>query len=181
MPETGTSETGTGTTTEGTESTSSTEDPQSTGSETGNELQSEVDKWKALSKKNEDRAKANANAAKELEELRAKTMSEQEKAVAAAKAEGRTEALKEASVLFVDAEVKAAAAGRKIDVDKLLAGLDRSAFLNDEGKPDTKAIEDYLDGIAPRDGRPDLGQGTRGTGAQGADMNTMLRQAAGRA
>jgi hypothetical protein len=38
MPETGTSETGTGTTTEGTESTSSTEDPQSTGSE-------EVNPW----------------------------------------------------------------------------------------------------------------------------------------
>jgi hypothetical protein len=39
----------------------------------------------------EDRAKANANAAKELEQVRQQSMTDQEKAVEAARIEGRTD------------------------------------------------------------------------------------------
>lgn len=173
MSEETTSETGNETTTTETTETTSTE----TG---GADLQAEVDKWKALSKKNEDRAKANATAAKELEDLKAKSMSEQEKAVATAKEEGKTEARRESALRLVDAEVRAAAAGRKVDVDALLEGLDRTRFVDDDGEPDTKGISAWLDKLAPKDGRVDLGQGARGGSGNGADMNAMLRQAAGR-
>lgn len=145
----------------------------------------EASKWKELARKHEDRAKANAAAAKELEELKAKHMSEQERAVAEAKAAGRAEALKEAGALLVDASVKAAAAGRGIDVEALLEGVDRGRFLDDAGKPDTKAIQAWVDRVAPagtggtpNGGRPDTGQGNRGS-RPGLGMNELIRQRAG--
>jgi hypothetical protein len=128
----------------------------------------EAEKWKELSRKNEHDKKANAGAAKELEELKKKGMSDTEKAVAEAKAEGRKEALLESGSLMVEAEIKAAAAGRNVDVAALLEGIDRSRFLNDDGKPDTDAITAWVDKIAPSKSDekkpfPDLGQGDKGT------------------
>lgn len=145
----------------------------------------EAEKWQALSRKHEDRAKANSTAAKELEQVRQAAMTDTEKAVAIAKAEGRKEALSAMGARLVDAEVKAAVTGRNVNVDALLDGLDRSRFLTDDGEPDTKAIAAWVDKLAPRADtangfRPDLGQGARGAPASGADMNSMLRRAAGR-
>lgn len=136
--------------------------------------------WKAEARKHEREAK---KARSEVEQLRQSQMTEQEKAVAEAKAQGRTEALAEAGSRLVDAEVRAAFAGRRVDVAALLQGLDRKAFLGDDGQPDTKAIAAWADQIAPASaaGVPDLGQGARGNGGAGDDMNSRLRRAAGRA
>lgn len=131
----------------------------------------EVAKWKAQARKHEERAKANANAAKELERLKLESLDETGKAVEAAKAEGRAAALTEMGGKLVAAEFKVAAGGR-IDVDTLLEGLDRSKFLNEDGDPDTDAITAWVQAIAPAqtepaataDGfpaMPDLGQGSR--------------------
>lgn len=105
----------------------------------------------------------------ELEKLRQATATDQEKAVMAAKAEGRTEALREAGVRLVDAEVRAAATGRGVDTDALLEGVDRTKFLDAEGNPDRDSITAWIDRIAPAqqergDGfhTPDLAQGSRG-------------------
>lgn len=143
----------------------------------------ELARWKALARKHEDRAKANSAAARELDELRQKTMSETEKAVAAARDEGRKEAAKTLGARLVDAEVKIAVAGRGVNVDALLDGLDRTRFLTDDGEPDTKAIAQWVDKLVPAGGqlgRPDLGQGARGAPAGGGDMNALLRRASGR-
>lgn len=137
----------------------------------------------AKARKWEDRAKANGAAAKELEELRLKSMNETEKAVASAKSEGRKEALVAMGARLVDAEVKAAAAGRNVNVDVLLEGLDRSRFLGDDGEPDAKAIKAWVEKLAPagqRPGFPDLGQGARGAPTGADDMNALLRRGAGR-
>lgn len=140
-----------------------------TGAESS-DLTAEVEKWKALAQKHEGRAKQNATAARELETLRQSAMSDQEKAVSAAKAEGRTEALREAGTRLVDAEVRAAAAGRNVDTDALLEGLDRTKFLDDDGEPDRDAITAWIDRIAPAEqergfAAPNLEQGTRSNGA----------------
>lgn len=137
----------------------------------------DAEKWKTQSRKWEDRAKANASAAKELAALKASTMTDQEKAVEAAKAEARSEALKTVGVRLVDAEVKAACAGRKVDVSALLEGLDRTKFLTDDGEPDSDAIAKWVDKVAPSKAGPlDLGQGARGrNGSGGSDMNTLIR------
>jgi hypothetical protein len=105
-------------------------------------------------------------------------MTDQEKAVEAAKAEARSEALKTVGVRLVDAEVKAACAGRKVDVAALLEGLDRTKFLTDDGEPDSDAIEKWVDKVAPSKAGPlDLGQGARGrNGSGGSDMNALIRE-----
>lgn len=124
----------------------------------------------------EKQAKA---ATAELQKLQDANMNEVDRALAAAKAEGRTEALREAGVRLVDAEVRASATGRGVDTDALLEGLDRIKFLDAEGDPDRDAIQAWVDRVAPlgeertKDGFPDLGQGTRSTApALGSDPLT---------
>lgn len=91
------------------------------------------------------RAKA---AEQELQKLREESMDAQQKAIAAARDEGKAEARSSYGARLVDAEVKAAAAGRSVDVDALLDGLDRTRFL-DDGEPDVEAIASWVDRIAP--------------------------------
>lgn len=123
----------------------------------------------AQARKHEDRAKANADAAKELEKLRQSTMNETEKAVSQAKLEVRTEVLREVGGKLAEAQVRVAAAGRNVDVDALIDGIDASKFLDVNGDPDTKAITAWIDKVAPAtdDGtggkQRDLGLGARGT------------------
>lgn len=128
----------------------------------GPDLAAEVDKWKALARKQEQRAKANADARRELEELKAQSMTDMEKAITAAREEAAAEAAKGFGARLVDAEVKAAAAGRQVDVGALLEGLDRTRFLGDDGNPDTDAITAWLDRLtppAPTPPVPDTGGG----------------------
>lgn len=157
--------------------TDTTTDATTTAPEGQADTAAEIAKWKELARKHEDRAKANAGAAKELEQLRQQSMTDQEKAVAQAvanaTAETRTAVLREVGSTMVDAEVRAAAAGRSVDVDALLDGLDRGRFIGDDGQPDRKLIGSWIDRVAPSasppSGFPDLGQGVRGGRAQPSD------------
>lgn len=138
-------------------------------------LQAEVEKWKAQSRKHEQRAKDSAGAQKELDALKAQHMSETDKAIAQAKAEARTEALAEAGAKIARAEFKAAVGERLDDdgFDALLEGLDLKAFLDDNGDVDTSKIRSFVDRVVPKQEvngyqPPDLGQGSRGTKATGS-------------
>lgn len=140
----------------------------------------ELEKWKKLSRKHEDQAKANAAAAKELETLRQKSMTDQEKAVDAAKAEARTETLREVGGKLAEASIRVAAAGRSVDVDALIEGIDATKFLDSDGNPDTKAITAWVDKVAPAgEGKPpprrDLGLGARGQQAPSASSDPLVR------
>ena len=102
----------------------------------------------------------------ELEKLRKLTMSETEKAIAEAKASARAELMAEVGAERVENAVRAATAGRNVDADALLDGLDRARFLTDDGKPDTQKITEWVDRIAPKGqtAKPaakDIGQGAR--------------------
>lgn len=154
------------TTDAGTDAASATDQGTDTNDQ-GTDTAAEIAKWKALSQKHEERAKSNAAAAKELESFKQQTMTDTEKAVQAARLEGRTEGVRTASEKIARAEIRAAAAGRNVNVDALLEGIDPTRFLDDEGEPDTKAIAAWMDKIAPvGDEKPrgprDLGQGVRG-------------------
>jgi hypothetical protein len=142
--------------------------------------QAEAEKWKAeaekeqkLKRKVEDQNKRNMT---ELEKLQAASLTEQEKAVAAAVQSARQEAsqetLRTVGHRLVDAEVRAAAAGRGVNVDALLQGLDRSRFLGDDLEPDVPGITAWLDALTPkRDAAGfDIGQGARGNGAGSTDL-----------
>lgn len=161
----------------GTETPTETSTP-----DTGEDPAKEIAKWRDLARKHEERAKSNAQAVKELEELRKTTMTDQEKAAAQARLEGRTEALREIGTKLVDAEVRAAAAGRNVDVDALLEGLDRSRFIDENGDADQKSIGSWVDRIAPPPdesaGQPpafDLGQGHRPDPSTALNGDPLLR------
>ena len=119
--------------------------------------------------------KAAKAATAELEKLRKLTMSETEKAIAEAKASARAELMAEVGAERVENAVRAATAGRNVDADALLDGLDRARFLTDDGKPDTQKITEWVDRIAPKGQTPpkpaakDIGQGAR-PGATGASQ-----------
>lgn len=140
-----------------------------TAPEESKDWKAEYDRVLAESRKHEDRAKANSTAAKELEKLRLTAMTDQERAVAEAKAQGLAEGVRSASSKVVEAEVRAAAKGRVADVDALVEVLDPSKFLTDDGEVDRDAINAWVDRFAPqgeqrtKDGFPDLAQGTRST------------------
>lgn len=128
------------------------------------------------SSKWEKRAKANADAAKELERIQRESLPEQERLVAEAAAAARAEVLAEVGSSRVDDAVKLAAAGRPVDVEALLEGLDRNRFLVD-GQPDAAAISAWVDRIAPAPTEqqapaspwPDLGQGATNSTPLGSD------------
>ena len=142
-------------------------------------LKAEVEKWKAQARKHEERAKANAAAAKELEQVRLSSMSEQEQAVEKARIEARAEAIAEVNAQLVDARLEAAAAGRLApeQLAALLTGINRASFLNDDGTVNGDAISAFVDGIAPASGTsfPDLGQGARTGGAMALNGDPIER------
>lgn len=98
-------------------------------------------KWKALSRKNEKEAKA---ARAELERLQAASMSDQEKAVAQARAEGREEASKDFNRKLWHAEVRAQASGLLADPSDAVHLLDLEQF-DMNAEPNGKSIKSALE------------------------------------
>jgi hypothetical protein len=159
--------------------------PAEPAAETVAALRAELDKWKAHTRKQEERAKSNAEAAKradalqaELEQFRQASMSEQEKALAQAvkeaEARARGEVLTSVGQRLVRAEFRAQAAGAIPDLDGVLDDLNLSKFVTDDGEPDVKAIATAVRRLTPPPPpeqpaeptttpgpRPDLTQGTR--------------------
>lgn len=124
-----------------------------------------------------DADKRAKDATAELEKLRQQTMTDQEKAVAAAKAEGKAEALAALGAAHVEKAFAIAASGR-IEPERLhvlMQGLNHSAFLNDDGSVNNDSLTVFIDGIAPKpdpNRRIDLGQGGRPAGTNGPGSGT---------
>lgn len=156
------------------------------GAETAPDLTAEVDKWKSLARKNEERAKANASAQSELDKLRDATATEQDKAIAQARKEASTEAARSFGSRLAEAQFRVAAAGR-LDgdqLDGLLEVVDLGRFVDDNGDPDIEAITSAVSRVAPKapDGyAPDEAQGARSaTPALNSDALTdSLKRAVG--
>ncbi|MFJ5066539.1 hypothetical protein ACIQC7_08995 [Kitasatospora sp. NPDC088556] len=100
----------------------------------------EAEKWKALSRKNEERWKS---ASKELEEIRQTQMTDQEKALADARAEGRKAALSEVGTSLVQAEIRAQAAAAGVTV--LAEYVDLNRFLADDGTANAEAVTEMIE------------------------------------
>lgn len=129
---------------------------------------------------------------KELADLKAQSMTDTEKAIAQARAEGKTEALGAANGRLLRAEVKALAGGKFADPADAISFLHLDEFKVDgDGEFDTKAItkaldqllkdKPYLAGGIPNRVQGSGDGGARGGNPGGADMNALLRKAAGRA
>lgn len=75
-----------------------------------------------------------------LSEHERAAMSDQEKAVAAARDEGRAQALATAGKRLAAAEFRAAAAGKVPNIDAILEVIDPGKFISEDGEPNLEAI-----------------------------------------
>lgn len=112
------------------------------------ELIAERDKWKALSKKNEDNYKA---ASKERDDLKTAQMSDHEKALEAARTEGRTSALGEVSKDLVTKELALQAALKGVDLPNL-EFLDLDRFKGDDAKPNAETVKSFIESLPKKQG-----------------------------
>lgn len=136
-------------------------------------LQAEVDKWKSLSRKNEQQAKANMAAAKELEEIRKSQLTDTEKLIEQTKEETALSVRREFASKLVDAELKTQLSGRVLDAGALLS-FDKSTFIQDDGNIDSEAIQSWVEAHSKETGTPapDLGQGARGNNPSKAQIRS---------
>lgn len=136
-------------------------------------LQAEVDKWKSLSRKNEQQAKANMAAAKELEEIRKSQLSETDRLIEQTKEETATAIRREYAVKLVDAELKSQLHGRVLDAGAVLA-FDKSSFITDDGNIDSEAIQSWVEAHSKTTDlpAPDLAQGSRGNNPSKAQIRS---------
>lgn len=181
MPDNG--EQNTSTETEATtEATEQQQETSATGEESlGDAGKQALDRMKA--ERNEAAREAKALRA-ELEAAKKATMSETEKAIAEAEAKGRSNATAEFGKRLAKAALDTAAARRNPDFDTAaLEYVDLSRFVGDDGEPDTKAIAAAVERLVPAAGGAPAGfdGGSRTSSPKGGDMNSLLRQAAGRA
>lgn len=126
------------------------------------ELQADVERWKALSRQNEK----NYNEARtELSQLKEASMTDAEKAIEKAKEEARNAALSEVGSRLVEAElrVQAATAGVALPPAEF---LNVKRFIGADGSPDSAAIQTFVSSLPQPSKAPDFAQGI-GLGRQG--------------
>lgn len=125
------------------------------------ELTAERDKWKALSRQNEDNFKT---ASRERDELKASQMTDAEKALEAARTEGRNSALSEISKDLITAElrIQAATAGATLPDFKFL-NLDQ--LKGEDGRPNPDAVKSFIETLPKaKEEFPDLQGAGKQTG-----------------
>ncbi|MFF1450162.1 hypothetical protein ACFVYF_18785 [Streptomyces sp. NPDC058274] len=126
-------------------------------------LTAEVDKWKALSRTNEQRWK---DASSERDALKQAGMSDAEKAIEAAKAEARNAALSEVGTRLAEAELRALAASAGVDLPPA-DFLNMSRFVGNDGQVNADALSQFVSSLPKRDAPPafrqDIGLGRQGS------------------
>lgn len=146
-------------------------DSTSTGTEPVKDLayyQAESDKWKALSRQNEDKAKANAAAAKRLADIEEAQKTEAQK-LADAKAAAEKAA----------ADAHAELARYKVSAETGVPAELLHGSTEDELRAYAERLQTFAGQTKPANRTPDLGQGNRGPATAG-DPNAWLRAAARR-
>lgn len=142
----------------------------------------EAEKWRTHARSWEGKAKTNSQAAKELEQLRKATMSDQEKAVEAARQEARQQAIQELGTARAEDAIRFSVGERlpEKELDDLLGDLNLARFLNEDGTVNRQKVASYVERIVPPTKTfPDLGQGARGAAEKPSDMNRLIRKGAG--
>jgi hypothetical protein len=123
---------------------------------------------------------------RQLGELRQQNMTDQERAVAAARDEGRAEARREAGRALVGAEFRALAAGKLPNAAALAEALDLTTFLAEDGSVDTERLTAWIEraaegvtppsGNGPPPGPPRVPTGPQGPPAADDFLGTQLRR-----
>lgn len=151
-----------GTETDATESTTA----EATVTETDTtDWKAEAEKWKALSRKNQDFAKT---AEEKIAAAAKASMTEAEKAIADAELRGKQTAAKDYGARLAAAEFKAAVAAKGLDLGDALELIDTSRFAGEDGTVDADGIKAAVAKVAkvlgPQAGKSG-GEFAGGTGA----------------
>lgn len=103
--------------------------------------------------------KAHRDLQAKFSKLEQQHMSEQDKAIAKAKAEGKAEAIKAAGKRFAAAEFKSIGAEKGVPMSLIDVYIDSdlSRFVNEDGEPDRKTITAVVDKLAAGLPQPDNG------------------------
>ncbi|MGW1867942.1 hypothetical protein ACWCPS_20525 [Streptomyces mauvecolor] len=125
----------------------------------------ELEKWKRMSRENEKRWKA---ASKELEDIRHAQMTDQEKALEAARAEARQAALAEVGTSLVEAEIRVQASAAGVTVPT--GYLDLSRFVAEDGRADREQVTELIASLHKPQPQPEFPQ-LMGTGHHRAGGN----------
>lgn len=107
------------------------------GSGEGTPSAEDTAKWKAMARKHEAASKA---AQKELDKLRAASQTDSERAVSEAEARGRQAALADVGQRLAAAEIKAALTGVVPDPAAIVEDLNLSKYVGDDGEVDSEAV-----------------------------------------
>ncbi|WP_328721740.1 hypothetical protein OHT52_21115 [Streptomyces sp. NBC_00247] len=110
----------------------------------------EAEKYKALMRKQEARAKTNAAAAKELARLKREGMSDLDKKVDEAVAAARAEERVKSGVRVARQAFLASASGRLENAKDVADELNLKKYVDDEGDVDEDAIAELVDKLAPK-------------------------------
>lgn len=128
--------------------------------------------------------RARKAAEKRIAELERSKLSDDEKAIADAREDGRKAAASEFGTRLARSSFTAAAAARNagFKVADLFEYVDLAKFVGDDGEPDEKAIEAAVKRLIPESQAvpPDFEPGTRTPSPKAPSMNDMIRKAAGR-
>lgn len=114
--------------------------PDTPAADTEPDYKADAEKWQALAKKHEARAKGNASAAKELETLKASQLSETEKAVNEAEERGRKAGTTAGMERLAAAEIKAALTGVVPDPASIVEDLALARYLDEDGEIDDEKV-----------------------------------------
>ncbi|MFH8346780.1 hypothetical protein [Streptomyces sp. NPDC018045] len=125
-------------------------------------LQAEVEKWKAMSRKNEDRFKA---ASLELEGTRRSSLGDHEKALEAARTEARQAVAAEFSTRLAEAELRAQAAKAGVELPGV-EYLNVAGFVSDDGGVNADLVTSFVSSLPKPAAGPEFAQGL-GLGRQG--------------
>lgn len=106
----------------------------------------------AMKAERNEATKKAAAAQRELEALRKQSMSDAEKAVAEAEERGKSTAAQEYGKRLAKSEVKSAAAEAQADLAGVFDFLDLARFVGDDGEPDDKAIQAFVEGLPKKAG-----------------------------
>lgn len=133
----------------------------------------EATKWKSLARKHEKTAKTATSLQRELDSTRQSNMTDQERAVEAARAEARTEALKASGERLARSEIKAALTGLIDNPADIIEDLNLSRYVTEDGEVDEDAVDALKARYTAALGRRSARQGgTAGHGRSGGGSKT---------
>lgn len=152
-----------------------------TKTDTGKGGDSEAEKWKAQSRKHEARAKENAEAARELAELKAANATDTEKAIAEAVKKAVAEERSRGAAALARQVFLAGASGRLDNPADVVEDVNLSKYIDANGDVDEDGLAKLIDRLAPKkgDGKGDGDGDGDQDGDQDGDRDTRRRRGAG--